>query len=73
MSPLDACEMEFGLGDTLLEVRTQVRSFARKEIAPLADGIDRSNEFPRALWPKLGALGPVAPWDCPSGRTPTYA
>jgi isovaleryl-CoA dehydrogenase len=49
--------MEFGLGDTLLEVRTQVRSFARKEIAPLADGIDRSNEFPRALWPKLGALG----------------
>jgi isovaleryl-CoA dehydrogenase len=49
--------MEFGLGDTLLEVRTQVRSFARKEIAPLADGIDRSTEFPRALWPKLGALG----------------
>ena len=29
----------------------------RTKIAPNADDIDRSNEFPRALWPELGALG----------------
>jgi len=57
MSALDACEMDFGLGETLTEVRSQVRRFAREQITPLADGIDRSNRFPRELWPKLGALG----------------
>jgi isovaleryl-CoA dehydrogenase len=57
MSVLDHCELDFGLGDTLAEVRAQVRRLAREEIAPLADSIDRSNEFPRQLWPKLGALG----------------
>ncbi len=57
MSVLDHCELDFGLGDTLDEVRAQVRRLAREEIAPLADSIDRSNEFPRQLWPKLGALG----------------
>jgi isovaleryl-CoA dehydrogenase len=57
MSVLDSCELDFGLGDTLDEVRAQVRRFAREQIAPLAETIDRSNEFPRQLWPKLGALG----------------
>ena len=50
-------EFDFGLGDTLDEIRREVRRFATREIAPLADEIDRSNEFPRALWPKLGAQG----------------
>jgi isovaleryl-CoA dehydrogenase len=49
--------MDFGLGDILDEIRSQVRRFARAEIAPLADSIDRTNRFPRELWPKLGALG----------------
>src|ERR1700691_6486158 len=57
MSVLDAAELDFGLGETLLEVRAQVRRFARERIAPLADQIDRSNQFPRQLWPQLGALG----------------
>ncbi|MGB8327609.1 MAG: acyl-CoA dehydrogenase family protein, partial [Steroidobacteraceae bacterium] len=57
MPGLDACDFDFGLGETLDEVRQQVRRFARTEIAPLADQIDRSNEFPRPLWPKLGAQG----------------
>jgi isovaleryl-CoA dehydrogenase len=57
MSTLDACDFDFGLGETLDEVRSQVRRFARAEIAPLAEQIDRSNEFPRQLWPKLGAQG----------------
>jgi isovaleryl-CoA dehydrogenase len=50
-------EFDFGLGETLDEVRRGVRRFAVAEIAPLADEIDRSNEFPRALWPKLGEQG----------------
>jgi isovaleryl-CoA dehydrogenase len=49
--------MDFGLGDTVDEVRAQARRFAREQIAPLAEAIDRSNEFPRQLWPQLGALG----------------
>ncbi len=50
-------EFDFGLDDTLDEIRREVRRFASREIAALADEIDRSNEFPRALWPKLGAQG----------------
>ena len=57
MSVLDNCELDFGLGDTIAEVRSQVRRFAREEIAPLAATVDRDNAFPRQLWPRLGALG----------------
>jgi isovaleryl-CoA dehydrogenase len=57
MSTVDACDFDFGLGETVDEVRTQVRRMVRAEIAPLAAGIDRSNQFPRQLWPMLGALG----------------
>jgi isovaleryl-CoA dehydrogenase len=32
-------------------------SFASESIAPRAAEIDRSNEFPRDLWPELGKLG----------------
>ena len=38
-------------------LRETVRAFAEKEIAPLADLIDRENEFPSHLWKKLGDLG----------------
>ena len=57
MHAFDACEFDFGLGATVDEVRDAVRRFAREEIAPLAEEIDRTNEFPRSLWPKLGAQG----------------
>ena len=57
MSNPDMWDFDFGLGETLDEIRREVRRFATKEIAPLAEEIDRSNEFPRALWPKLGAQG----------------
>jgi isovaleryl-CoA dehydrogenase len=49
--------LDFGLGETIDMLRATVRDFAVAEIAPRADGIDRSNEFPRDLWPQLGALG----------------
>ena len=57
MSKFDRCDFDFGLGPELDEVRNQVRRFARERIAPRAEEIDRSNEFPRDLWPELGAAG----------------
>jgi isovaleryl-CoA dehydrogenase len=57
MSVFDRCDFDFGLGPELDEVRNQVRRFARERIAPRAEEIDRSNEFPRDLWPELGAAG----------------
>ncbi|HWZ62857.1 MAG TPA: isovaleryl-CoA dehydrogenase [Steroidobacteraceae bacterium] len=57
MSPLDCTDNDFGLGADLEEIRRQVRRFATEEIAPRAADIDRSNEFPRDLWPALGAQG----------------
>src|SRR6184192_467806 len=47
----------FDHGDTIGMLRDTVRDFARKEIAPRAAEIDRSNEFPPDLWRKLGDLG----------------
>jgi isovaleryl-CoA dehydrogenase len=57
MTPLDCTDCDFGLGSDLEEIRQQVRRFASDAIAPRAAGIDRSNEFPRDLWPALGAQG----------------
>jgi isovaleryl-CoA dehydrogenase len=49
--------LRFGLGDTADQLRESVRGFASANIAPRANEIDRSNSFPRDLWPELGALG----------------
>jgi isovaleryl-CoA dehydrogenase len=48
---------DFGLGPDVDMMRQTVTDFARDRIAPRADAIDRSNEFPRELWPEMGALG----------------
>ena len=45
------------LGETLDIVRETVRQFTSAEIAPRAEEIDQTNEFPRDLWPRLGDLG----------------
>src|SRR5579862_163418 len=47
----------FDLGETADAIRETVHSFASNEIAPRAAEIDKSNQFPRDLWPKIGALG----------------
>jgi isovaleryl-CoA dehydrogenase len=49
--------LNFDLGETAAMLRDTVRAFSDAEIAPRAADIDRSNKFPRDLWPKLGALG----------------
>jgi isovaleryl-CoA dehydrogenase len=50
-------EFDFGLGEDIDLLRETVRSFASEEIAPRAEQIDRSNQFPRDLWPRLGEMG----------------
>ena len=47
----------FDLGEQAEMIRDTVAGFASREIAPLAEEIDRTNKFPRQLWPKLGELG----------------
>jgi isovaleryl-CoA dehydrogenase len=45
------------LPEDLQELQRQVRRLADERIAPRAAEIDRSNEFPRDLWPLLGEQG----------------
>src|SRR5688572_2765078 len=54
MFPID---FDFELGSRVDELRQAVREFALRRIVPVADEIDRSNRFPRELWPELGAMG----------------
>jgi len=49
--------LDFDLGADIDQLRDSVRDFAAGEIAPLAAEIDRTDKFPRQLWPKMGALG----------------
>ncbi|MGD9868017.1 MAG: acyl-CoA dehydrogenase family protein, partial [Hyphomicrobiales bacterium] len=57
MIPNDYPALDFDLGETADMLRDQVRSFAADAIAPRAEEIDRTNTFPRDLWPAMGALG----------------
>ena len=57
MIPNQLPSLNFDLGETADMLRDTVMSFASEEIAPLAEEIDRSDRFPRELWPRLGELG----------------
>src|SRR5262245_7868782 len=54
-------EFDFGLGESVDLLRSTVRAFAQEKIEPRAAQIDESNQFPRDLWPELGALGLLGP------------
>ncbi len=49
--------LQFDLGEDIDMLRAAVQAFAASEIAPRAAEIDRSDQFPMDLWPKLGKLG----------------
>ncbi len=50
-------QLNFGLGETANLLRESVQGFVNTEIAPLADDIDRNDQFPSELWQKMGAMG----------------
>jgi isovaleryl-CoA dehydrogenase len=57
MVPFDPTVNAPSLGAELDELRGVVRKFAEAEIAPLAESVDKDNQFPAAMWRKLGELG----------------
>ena len=50
-------DFDFDLGNDINMLRDSVARFAAEKIAPRAAEIDRTNEFPRDLWPVLGQMG----------------
>jgi isovaleryl-CoA dehydrogenase len=57
MIPNSGPAFNFDLGETADMIRETARDFSHVEIAPRAAEIDRDNQFPRDLWPKMGELG----------------
>jgi isovaleryl-CoA dehydrogenase len=57
MLPNRLPQLDFDLAPEIDLLRETVRDFAAAKIAPLAAEIDRTDEFPRHLWPEMGAIG----------------
>ncbi|MDY0273679.1 MAG: acyl-CoA dehydrogenase family protein, partial [Advenella sp.] len=49
--------LNFDLGEDLDMLRDAVRTFTQAEIAPRAQEVDHSDQFPMDLWKKFGDLG----------------
>jgi isovaleryl-CoA dehydrogenase len=49
--------LPFDLDESTQLLQQTVEQFAAQHIAPIAAEIDKTDEFPRYLWPQLGALG----------------
>ena len=49
--------MKFDLGEDVMAMQEMVHRFAQERIKPMAAEIDRTNEFPNALWKEFGDLG----------------
>ena len=54
-----------GLTDEQAELKDMARRFCQEEIAPLAEKVDSTNEFPRQLWPAMGEMGFLGPTASP--------
>jgi len=57
MIPNQLPALNFDLGETADMIRDSVMTFASDHVAPLAAEIDRTDKFPRHLWPMMGDLG----------------
>jgi isovaleryl-CoA dehydrogenase len=57
MALSNSAVFDFGLGEEIDALRDSVQAFAAERIAPIAAEIDKTDEFPRYLWPEMGALG----------------
>lgn len=49
--------MNFGLSEEIEALREATHKFAQERIKPLAQEIDKSNEFPMHLWKEFGDMG----------------
>src|SRR3954463_6008188 len=49
--------LDFDLGEMADTIRDTTKRFADDKIAPIAAKIDETDEFPKSLWPQMGALG----------------
>ncbi|MGZ3253026.1 MAG: isovaleryl-CoA dehydrogenase [Burkholderiaceae bacterium] len=49
--------LTFDHGDDIAALRATVQQFAQTEIAPRANEIDRTDQFPMDVWKKMGDLG----------------
>lgn len=49
--------LNFGLDETVKLLREHVNAFALEHIAPIAEEVDKNNEFPNHLWSLMGNMG----------------
>ncbi|MYZ42156.1 isovaleryl-CoA dehydrogenase [Schauerella aestuarii] len=54
---MDIPGLNFDLGEDLDMLRRAVQDFAQAEVAPRAQELDRTDQFPMDLWKKFGDLG----------------
>ena len=57
MIPNTFKELDFDLGNDVNVLKDSIQEFCKREIAPLAEDIDKKNDFPSHLWKKMGELG----------------
>ena len=57
MIPNTFKELDFDLGNDINVLKDSIQEFCKKEISPLAEDIDKKNDFPSHLWKKMGELG----------------
>ena len=57
MIPNTFKELDFDLGSDIEVLKDSIQEFCKREIAPLAEDIDKKNDFPSHLWKKMGELG----------------
>ena len=57
MIPNTFKELDFNLGNDIEVLKDSIQEFCKREIAPLAEDIDKKNDFPSHLWKKMGELG----------------